>query len=188
MKKILLTLLAAVFVLVLSACGGETAPSSKPTEEALDGDPSQQQTQESGPVEETSEPEKGAYTVGDAVTLNDVVVTLVDVSESTGGSYMTPEEGKVFILCEFNIENNSGKDLAVSSIMSFEAYVDDYAASMSLSATLSSGKSQLDGSIADGKKMNGVIGYEADEGWETIEITFTPDVFFGEKATFVYAK
>lgn len=189
MKKPLLTMLAAVLALFLSACGGETTPSSKPTEDVSGGVPSQQQMQESSPVqEETPEPEKGACTVGDAVTLNDVVVTLVDVSENTGGNYMTPEEGKVFVLCEFNIENNSGKDLAVSSIMSFEAYVDDYSTAMSLSAMLSSGKSQLDGSIAAGKKMNGVIGYEVDEGWETIEIAFTPDVFFGEKATFVYTK
>lgn len=187
MKRVWMIMVMAALTLSLTACGGEKAPET----DAPDGAsaPAQQQTQESDPAqEETPEPQKDAYTVGESATLGDVVVTLVDVSESAGGNYMTPADGKTFILCEFNIENNSDKDLAVSSMMSFEAYIDDYSANMSLSAILSSSKSQLDGSIAAGKKMNGVIGYEADEGWENIEITFSPDVFFGENATFTYTK
>lgn len=189
MKKFLLILLAAALTLSLASCSGK-----EPQDEDAPGgasEPAQQiqQTQESAPVqEETPAPESDAFTVGDAVSVNDIVVTLVDVSESTGGNYMKPDDGKVFILCEFNIENNSDKDLPISSIMSFKAYIDDYSATLNISAILSSNKSQLDGSIAAGKKMNGVIGYEADESWETIEITFTPDVFFGDGATFVYSK
>lgn len=65
---------------------------------------------------------------------------------------MTPTDGNVFIVCEFEIENNSDTDIAVSSIMSFEAYVDDYSTSMNLSAMLSTNQKQLDGSVAAGKR------------------------------------
>ena len=193
MKKFLLILLAAALTLSLASCSGkepqdEDAPGGA-SEPAQQTQQIQQAQESAAPVqEETPASESGTFTVGDAVSVNDIVVTLVDVSESTGGNYMKPDDGKVFILCEFNIENNSDKDLPISSIMSFKAYIDDYSATLNISAILSSNKSQLDGAIAAGKKMNGVIGYEADESWETIEITFTPDVFFGDGATFVYSK
>lgn len=101
---------------------------------------------------------------------------------------MTPTDGNVFIVCEFEIENNSDTDIAVSSIMSFEAYVDDYSTSMNLSAMLSTNQKQLDGSVAAGKKMNGVIGYEVPSGWSTIEVKFTPDFWSGKDIAFTYSK
>ncbi|MGN1383252.1 MAG: DUF5067 domain-containing protein [Eubacterium sp.] len=128
------------------------------------------------------------FEVGDKVELNNIVVTLKKVSENRGGNYMTPSSGKVFIVCEFEIENNSSKDIVISSLMSFEAYVDDYTTEMNLSAMLSTGKQQLDGTVAAGKKMSGVIGYEADPGWEEIEIRFTPDFWAGKDIIFAYKK
>lgn len=130
-------------------------------------------------------PQPDVFSIGDKVALNDIVVTLTDVSENNGSNYVTPSDGKVFVVCEFEIENNSSKDIAVSSIMSFEAYVDDYTTNMSLSATLSTDKTQLDGTIAAGKKMNGVIGYEVDSEWSAIEIRFTPDFWAGKNITFI---
>ncbi|MBQ8797186.1 MAG: DUF5067 domain-containing protein [Oscillospiraceae bacterium] len=136
----------------------------------------------------STQPPKSEFTVGDKVELNDIVVTLVNVSENNGGNYMVPQDGKVFVVCEFEIENNSDREIAVSSMMSFEAYIDDYSTQMNLSAMLSTEKSQLDGSVAPGKKMNGVIGYEADAGWSNIEVRFTPDFWAGKDIIFTYSK
>lgn len=132
--------------------------------------------------------EQTTFGVGEKVSLNDIVVTLVSVKESNGANYMNPGAGNVFIICEFEIENDSSKDIAVSSIVSFETYVDDYSTNMSLSATVSADNNQLDGSVAAGKKMNGVIGYEAPSDWGTIEIRFTPDFWSNKDITFVYSK
>ena len=134
------------------------------------------------------EDDKTAFGVGEQVSLNDVIVTMNNVTESNGSQFNEPAEGNVFILCEFTIENNSEKDLAVSSIMCFEAYVDDYSTSMSLSAIIGAEKNQLDGTVAAGKKMNGVIGYEAPADWKEIEIRFTPDFWSGKDITFVHSK
>lgn len=174
-----LLLVVGIF-LMLTAIGGSGS----------DGKP-QRVTESASPgasVSTTSTPEPEMFTVGNPVSLNDIVVTLVDVSESTGGNYMQPSDGKVFILCEFDIENNSDKDIAVSSILSFEAYVDNYATSMNLSAMLSSDKPQLDGTIAAGKKMRGVIGYEADPDWNSIEVRFKPDFWSGNEFLFAYSQ
>lgn len=131
---------------------------------------------------------KTEFSVGETATLNDVSVTLVDVSENNGGNYMTPDSGNVFIVCEFEIENNSDDDIAVSSLMSFKAYVDDYSTSISLSGMLSTSKSQLDGTIAPGKKMNGVVGYEVSSDWSNLEIHYTPNFWHGKEMKFIYTK
>lgn len=140
------------------------------------------------PSSSTSASETGPapFTVGDKVELNDVIVTLVSVSESTGSEYITPSDGNIFVICEFEIENNSTADIAVSSLLSFEAYFDDYTTQMSLSATVSSDVAQLDGTVAAGKKMRGVIGYEVAQGWNSLDIRFTPDFWTGKDIIFVY--
>lgn len=139
-------------------------------------------------TEQAVEPEKTSFGVGEAVSLNDVVVTLVGVTESAGANYMEAPDGKVFLICEFQIENNSDKDIAVSSMLSFEAYIDDYSTTIDLSAIVSADKPQLDGSIAAGKKMNGIVGYEADENWSEIEVRFTPDFWSSKEIVFTASK
>ena len=130
--------------------------------------------------------QKSTFTVGETVELNDVNVTLVDVVSNTGSDFNKPAEGNVFLICEFDIENNSKSDIAVSSMMSFEAYCDDYACNLSLGAMMEKGnKNQLDGTVAAGKKMNGIVGYEASADWQEFEIVFTPNFWNGKNITFV---
>ena len=126
------------------------------------------------------------YPVGQMAELKGVCVTLVGVTESTGSEYNTPTAGNVFVLCEFEIANNSSQDISVSSAMSFEAYCDDYTCTFSLGALMEKGnKNQLDGTVAAGKKFNGVIGYEVPASWKELEVRFTPDFWSGKDLTFV---
>lgn len=125
------------------------------------------------------------FAVGDVVSLKDIEVTFVSCTESSGKGYYTPDSGNVFLFCEFAIENKSSKDISVSSIMSFEAYVDDYSTNMSITGTLAADKGQMDGTVAAGKKMSGVMGYEVPADWKTLEIRFTPDFWSGNDITFI---
>lgn len=136
-------------------------------------------------VQATKQPSQTRFGVGEKVELNDVVVTLVSVTESRGSQFNTPTDGNVFLLCEFEIENNSKSELAISSMMSFKAYCDDYSLNISLGALMEKGsKSQLDGTIASGKKMNGVVGYEVAADWKEIEIQFQSNVWSSKNITF----
>lgn len=130
-------------------------------------------------------PQQTEFAVGDVVSLKDIEVTFVSCTESSGKGYYTPDSGNVFLFCEFAIENKSSKDISISSIMSFEAYVDDYSTNMSMTGTLAADKGQLDGTVASGKKMSGVIGYEVPADWKTLEIRFTPDFWSGNDITFI---
>lgn len=133
--------------------------------------------------------EAPVFTVGDTLEMGDVLVTLVDVSESKGSQFLTPTDGNVFVTCEFIIENNSGSEMAVSSMMSFECYFDDYAANISLGAMVADqSKQQLDGSVAPGKKISGVVGYEAPADWADMEIHFKSSVYANKPFVFNYSK
>ncbi len=140
--------------------------------------------------EEKKEGTKIKYKPDDKETNNiqeidGIKVNFIDYKESYGSEYNKPKSGNIFVLLEFEIENNSNEDIAVSSLLSFETYVDDYAADLSLSALMENenGK-QLDGSIIPGKKMKGCLGYEVPENWNEIEVEFTYNVWENEKFIF----
>ena len=171
-----------VFVLlaVIGASGGNDEPKKAET-------PAPAQSAEATQTEQKPEAEeKSIFGVGETAELKGVSVTLVGVTESTGSTYNTPTDGNVFVLCEFEIANQSDKEINVSSMMSFEAYCDDYTCTFSLGALMEKGnKNQLDGTVAAGKKFNGVVGYEVPADWQELEIVFTPDFWSGKDITFV---
>lgn len=174
-KRILSFGLCLALCLGLCACAGNG-------EMPQGGTPSSQEPVQT--AEPTPEAKEG-YAIGEQAEVKGVTVTLTQVEESTGSQFFEPEDGKVFLLCHFDIANGTEEDLAVSSMLSFSAYVDDYAASISLGALAASSESQLDGSVAAGKKLAGVVGYEVDKDWSKLEITFKPSVWSGKGLTFI---
>lgn len=142
-------------------------------------------------AEKATEPEKTEFAVGETAEQKDIQISLVAATESAGTEYVTPDAGNVFLLLEFEIANNSSKDINISSIASFEAYCDDYSLTqdiMGLQAPEIEGKTQLDGSVASGKKMNGVIAYQVPSGYKNFEISVTPDFWSAKDIKFVINK
>lgn len=171
-------LIFLVLVIIVSAMGGGEEP--KPVEK-----PGESQV---GTSSGSNKDDKNVFSVGEYAELRGVKVSLVSVTKSMGSDFNTPTDGNVFVLCEFEIINDSEAEVSVSSMLSFDAYCDDYACSLSLSALLEKGnKNQLDGTVAPGKKINGVIGYEVPVDWENIEIHFTPNFWNGKDITFIAA-
>ena len=172
-----------LFILVGVAGGGSSkndAASSSTTSSTVQTD-NAAASQEAAP---TPEP-KTTYTVGETAEDKDIKVTLVSAEQSTGSQFLTPADGNIYVVLEFEIENNSNTDISVSSLASFEAYCDDYSVNMDLTANLLyDNKNQLDGSVAAGKKMNGVIGYEVPADFKTLEVKFTPSFWSNRAITF----
>lgn len=191
MKKKISLLMACVLMLSLCACtvdpsGGQNAPALVTTT------PNEQNSVSTTPDDElpaTETPtiaEETVFKVGDTVELNDVTVKFIGVSEKKGSQYNKPEDGNIYVLCEFEIVNNSKKELAVSSMLNFEAYCDDYACDYSLGALIEKGnKEQLDGSVPAGKKMKGVVGYEVTKEWKELEVHYTLDFWTDSKIIFI---
>lgn len=108
--------------------------------------------------------------------------------ESQGDQYFKPSEGNIFVMAEFEVDNNSDSEIVVSSALSFDAYADGYSLSYSVNALMANKKTQLDGTVAPGKKIKGVIGYEVPVEWKEIEIHFTENVWSSNKMEFVIRK
>ena len=163
-----------IAVLVGGGSSKNDAASSSTTSSTVQTD-NAAASQEAAP---TPEP-KTTYTVGETAEDKDIKVTLVSAEQSTGSQFLTPADGNIYVVLEFEIENNSNTDISVSSLASFEAYCDDYSVNM-----LYDNKNQLDGSVAAGKKMNGVIGYEVPADFKTLEVKFTPSFWSNRAITF----
>lgn len=184
-------LIVIALLVVINTMGGSKEPQkvATPTQSQNTAAATTAATTATKEVEQTTAPKedkKTTFLVGETAELNGVQVTLKGVTESKGSSYNKPNDGSVFVLCEFDIANNSDAEIAISSMMSFDAYCDDYACTYSLGALLEKGnKNQLDGSVAAGKKFNGVVGYEVPADWKELEISFTPDFWSGKDITFI---
>lgn len=116
---------------------------------------------------------KDAYSVGDIIELNGIQVSLTDVIPSVGGDLASPSEGNIFLICEFDITNNSGAAIAINSLTDIEAYCDDYSITEDLTGLLvpeAESKASLDGTIENGQTLNGIIVYQIPETYTSVEL------------------
>ena len=166
-------LILAIFMIVGAIGGG----SDKPTK-VSDSNP-----------ETMVQTEPPVFTVGDRLEMDGVYVTLNGVYENNGNQFMSPSEGNVYVVCEFTIENETDSEIAISTMMSFDAYFDDYSAEFSLGAiTSDNSRQQLDGSVAPGKKIKGITGFEAPADWKTIDIEYKVNPLYSDSFAFSYSK
>ena len=183
--KWIIIVIVAIAIIGALGSGGDDEGNVQETQDVSAGSENESN---SLPEETESVESDNTYSVGETADIDNIQTTLVSATESEGSEYNSPADGNVFVLLEFEIANNSDSDISVSSMMSFEAYCDDYSITQSLSGLLESDKGQLDGDVAAGKKMNGVIAYEVPADWTEIEVTFTPDFWFGDDIVFTVTK
>ena len=167
-------LVAVVAVLAIgaigSAIGGGSDDKPKKVETAVSTEAKNDDTEE-------KEEEQKVFAVGDSVESKDITITLVSATESAGTDIIKPDDGKEFLILNFDIQNNSKSDINISSVTCFEAYCDDYSLNqdiIGLQAPEAKDQGQLDGSVAAGKKMNGVIVYQVPTDFKKFEIKVSP--------------
>lgn len=177
----LIVVLVVVVLVVIAAFAGGGESSTPQKVESTSGT-SQSASQAS---QAQSQPEQTVFTVGDTVELNGVKTTLLSAEEYPGKQYMMPTDGNVFLVCQFEIENDSSAEINVSSMVSFNAYCDDYSVSLSITGEmLEDSWKSLDGTVVPGKKINGVIAYEIPQDWQKMEISYTPSFWSGHDVQF----
>ena len=174
---LIVVLVVVVLVGIAALAGGESNTPQKV--ESTSG------TSQAASQSSEAQPEQTVFTVGDTVELNGVKTTLLSAEEYPGKQYMMPTDGNVFLVCQFEIENDSSEEINVSSMVSFNAYCDDYSVSLSITGEmLEDSWKSLDGTVAPGKKINGVIAYEIPQDWQKMEISYTPSYWSGHDVQF----
>lgn len=124
------------------------------------------------------------YTLGDVVDWDGVSISFVNGYLSNGDGYFAPSEGNVFVICEFEVSNETSETFMAGSILSFSAFVDDYEVDSSFLAMASTNMEPFGGDVASGRKMRGIIGYEVPSDWELFEVEYTPDLWGDKTLTF----
>lgn len=184
-KKIALIVLCSITALCFAGCSG-----SKGTEsESLTN--SSQPASVSTSTPEPTEEAQSALGVGDTADVDGVKVTLNSVTETSGTDFIKPEDGNTFVLCNFTIQNDSDTDLSISSMLCFEAYCDDTSVSLDmvgLSTDEAKQAGQLDGDVASGKNMSGVVCYQVPTSYSKLEVSVQPNLLNENTADFIYTK
>lgn len=173
-KGLLLTVMLTG-VLLLGAC---TTTSDAPKKENYDEPSSSTQ----------SESKEETFGLKETAVFDNLKVTVTEVKESKGTDYFKPEKGNIFVGVNFTIENISDESETISSLLMFEAYVDDVSADMSFTGACAFDNKSVDGDLAPGKKLVGWYVIETSKEWSEIEVIVKPELLSDSTATFKYTK
>ena len=161
-----------VLIIVISALGGEDDTPKVSNDEQI-----VPVIAEKEPVSEIKEIQE-FFGPGETIETKKVKAIITDIEKPKGNDFNKPADGNEFVLLNLMVENVSDREVNISSMLSFDAYVDDNAMNESFSAQIAKeGSKTVDGTIAAGKKITGALGYEVPKDWEQIEIHFSPDAF-----------
>ncbi|HJD22584.1 MAG TPA: DUF5067 domain-containing protein [Firmicutes bacterium] len=181
MKKLGVFLLAAAAALAMSGC----VVSEESSQVITDNDPAGESQAETSAAPEGDT----KASVGQTVTSDTWAISLTGakVYEEIAGEYLTdkPEEGKVYLVLFFDVQNVSEED-DYFNYLNVESYVDGYSATQSLLTSDPDGYEWLTGDVAAGKKLQGYMAWEVDPEWKELEVSYKDDLWTGNKAaTFV---
>ena len=184
LKWIIIGLVVLCFIGAASG-GGNKSPQKVESKEAVSNNATTAKKEEP-----TTQAAPTTFGIGDTADFNGIQVRLSSAILSKGdGQFIKPDDGKYFLALIFDIVNQSSSDISVSSMVSFEAYCDDYAVNLDIlgyQAPEVDGLNQLDGSVAAGKRMNGVICYQVPKDFSNFEINYSPSFWGNKKATFTF--
>ena len=188
MKKILAFLMAAAIAVSVAACTTEDENSKVITDIQSSAAENKEEQSENAEPEE-SEKEETTAKVGQSVEGPNWKISLTDAKtfDELGSEYFTekPEEGKVYLICFFEVENVSDED-DYFNYFYVESYVDGYNQQFALTMSDVDGLKILTGDVAAGKKLKGYLAWEVPSDWQELEVSYKDDLWTGEKAaTFV---
>lgn len=172
MKRLLYALLCVLLCCCCSACTIDDDVPKKETNSA-------QQTQEK--VDET-------FGLNEGAVFEKLKFVATEIKETQGTDFFTPEQGNVFVGIKFEIENISQEEQTVSTLLLFDAYVDDIKCDYSISAACAFDEGSLDGELAAGKKLVGWYPLEVPANWQEIELDIQSTWLSNNSAKFVFKK
>lgn len=192
MKKIIKGIVCGIAliiggIVILGVLFGDSSSSSSTTEASTAPGIEQEEVTEpaaQAPVEELeSAPEeavKKSFTgIGQSFTRDGITYTLTDVEEVESDMY-EHTEGDMWLVCRWEIQNDSSETYTASMLTDMQVYCDDLKIRESAAADMITGESPLGGEIAAGKRFKGITGYDIPSDFQKLEITIAP-IMLGEE-------
>lgn len=159
MKKMIIAAMSVVLAISLTGCFANYVQNSSTIVSDLPESSQESQQEQVSSADSSSEESKEESTVakvGQSVEGPDWKISLLSAKtyEKVGDEYFeqTPADGKVYLICFFEVENVSDED----NYFNIESYVDGYNESISILMSDVEDVSILTGDVAAGKKLKGV--------------------------------
>lgn len=171
MKKVLIALSAVAIMMLLMACGEAEVSSS-----GTGGD--------TGGTEATAE-EKTEFQVGEAINVDDSVMTVVSGQQFTpSNEFDKPSDGKVYYIVNIKIENNGTEPLDYNE---FNYKIQDVNGVQTDAAFLGSDvpNKMNSGSLAPGGKLDANVVFEVPADMASLKLVMEPNFFSTQQVTIV---
>lgn len=132
--------------------------------------------------DEKKEEVSNVFYAGDIVETEDLKITFISASQyQEENEFMQPKEGFEYWKFDFEFENISDSDQAVSSMMDWECYADNSKADQSWIGD----ENGLDATLSSGRKASGSVYFEIPIGAESIELEYDINFWQSDKIVFV---
>lgn len=142
------------------------------------GDVVSEDAEESADSEEVS----NVFYVGDVVETDNLRITFVSAEQyQEENEFLQPKDGYEYWRFEFNFENISDTDQAVSSMMDWECYADN----QKVDQTWLGDESGLDATLSSGRTTQGSVYFEIPVDAESIELEYSISFWNSDKIIFV---
>lgn len=136
-------------------------------------------------LDKIPESEEMQYNIGETVAAKSFNLSVLSADEiKSTNMFIQPDTGNVYLLIKVLLENTSERDLNISSLLHFDAYVDDMAVNMEIFSP--SDEKSLDGTVAPGKKILGALCYQVPKNWSKFELSVS-GITFSSKDSFSLA-
>lgn len=131
------------------------------------------------------ETEQNIFSIGDTIEINDMILTINEVSIPPSSGYFGPDEGYKFVVVDLTLKNNSSQSVNISSLL--QMWVKDSESrqySVDVFATEAGGGTLPDGEYAADETIRGQVGYQVPENETTLLFVFDAE-FWGIGKVFV---
>jgi hypothetical protein len=175
-------LLLIIVVAALGSDGGtepelvtddpEAAEQAEQAEEAADA---AEEAQDEELAEEVAE----GFGIGDTVAMGELEHTFHGARFYEGDDFMSPEDGRAWLLVDVEVTNTGDDSTAISSMIMWSVVdSDNRTADQTITADE---RGSVDGELGAGRSMRGEIAYEVSADETEWELIFSPQVFgFGQ--------
>ncbi|MGH2535932.1 MAG: DUF4352 domain-containing protein, partial [Candidatus Promineifilaceae bacterium] len=137
------------------------------------------------PAELLGERQVPTSSIGEAISLGDLVLTVNGTSSPEGDDFNRPDEGFKFLVVDFSLANQGSTAESVSSLLQTsikDATGQEY--DIDLMASVAGGGSTPDGEIAAGETIRGQVGFQVPADATDLVFVFDAEVF-GQGKVFV---
>lgn len=164
------------FSVIAAVFGGESKPEAQPTAIEVSQDSEAEVKTDEKPKEE----EKTEFAIDEVIKLKDNILTVTEVTKSSGDEYDKPKKGMEYVIVSVKIQNG-GEDVISYNPFDFKMSNSKGQIVDSGFITVDSDTSLSSGELAAGGEVSGTIAFEQPKDDPKLQLIYEPNVWSDKK-------